>query len=58
MKNNNKSYLSNNSNYDIFKKNKYMNIIKDKTWQNPNCRIIDTKTGNVLKEYGTTIIPT
>jgi len=26
-----------------------------KAWQNPNCQIIETSTGKILKDYGTTI---
>jgi hypothetical protein len=37
---------------------KYTTNTKDRAWQDPNCRIVDTRTGKVLKEYGTTIRPT
>ena len=39
-------------------KRQYTTNTKDMAWQDPNCRIVDTRTGEVLKEYGTTIRPT
>lgn len=39
---------------NTFKRNEFMT----KIWWDPNCRIIDTRTGKVLKEYGVTITPT
>ena len=44
--------------HSTFTKRQYTTNTKDIAWQDPNCRIIDTRTGTVLKEYGTTITPT
>lgn len=44
--------------HSTFKRSDYTTNTKDRAWQDPNCRIVDTRTGEVLKEYGTTVRPT
>ena len=44
--------------HSTFTKREYTTNTKDRAWQDPNCRIVDTRTGEVLKDYGTTIRPT
>ena len=56
-KENPKLHLQNVS-HSTFTKREYTANTKDRAWQDPNCRIVDTRTGEVLKEYGTTISPT
>lgn len=44
--------------HSTFIKREYTTNTKDRAWQDPNCRIVDTRTGETLKDYGTIISPT
>lgn len=36
-------------------KNEDLGYIKDKAWRDPCCRIVETATGKVIKDFGVTV---
>ena len=36
-------------------KNEGLDYIKDKSWRDPYCQIVETATGKVIKDFGVTV---